>query len=313
MVCSAPCLDLIFASTPSCDLGSCYQVSKLWNDRVKKYQNSPKLVAPGVFEAVVIKNNEKIFLRMELITKENASDWFRYKYLTQWLAQDRSRGVFTRYLLAAPEEYPTYEKAQEYSGFSLDEYNAFKEKMIEAGKNKKIINTIQNLAGGSQHMSCGFSPGRLDFIVYATKNANFSIANTAKTEQKIKNYIETYGDILISVGSDFSYAQEYLHNRGIFRNPYWIIEDKYGGFSMLLHAMTGAVAEKFFQEKVGMLVQPLGGMQILINKSLQFGDGYVVVNGKRIDITELDDSLNYSENWNCIYIPALSRIFYNET
>lgn len=65
-------------------------------------------------------------------------------------------------------------------------------------------------------MCTRFQPGQLNYIVYISKAPNFSIQNADMTGKEInlKNFIESYNDILISVGSDFS-KEHSFHNRGI--------------------------------------------------------------------------------------------------
>jgi hypothetical protein len=118
-----------------------------------------------------------------------------------------------------------------------------------------------------------------------------------------------YGDILISVGSDFS-EKESFHNRGISRNPYWVFEEKYSGLSMILHGFTGAVADKFFSEKKIMCVKPIGSMQAIIKNQLLPGEGYIEDKKEKVDITKLEVSANDPEGeMNYIKISALTRIY----
>jgi hypothetical protein len=119
---------------------------------------------------------------------------------------------------------------------------------------------------------CTYVDKKLTYIVYVTKNPDFSIQNAANKKLNLKNFIESYSDILISVGTDFT-AEDSFHNRGISRNPYWVFEEKYSGLSMLLHGFTGAVAEMFFPEKKFMKVKPVGIMQCIIKKNLFPNEG----------------------------------------
>jgi hypothetical protein len=312
-LCRADLLDLIFVSTPIADLVTCVAVCKLWTERVKNnpiYRISPQIVQPGVFGTTIIRNNEEIFLRMELITKENTQDWRHYRILTEYIANRNDRGILSGLLeLAGTDEYYSYEETEKVTGFSYKEYQAFTKKLIELKNktNNKIVSIVKANSGGSQFMRTAEG----SFIIYASKNRNFSIQNTKDTEFNLKSYINAYSDILISVGSDFFSEKESFHNRGIFRNPYWVIEEKYAGLSMLLFGMAGAVAEKFFSQKSHMFVKPLGSQQCIIAKNLQFGEGYIIKNGEKKDITELNIAPSGAEgDLNYIKIVALSRIFY---
>ena len=84
-----------------------------------------------------------------------------------------------------------------------------------------------------------------------TKSSSFAITTAAqkyKNAPNLKSFVEAFGDILISFGSDFSEPGSH-YSRGIFRNPHWIFEEKYTGLAILLHGFTGVVASKYFPKK----------------------------------------------------------------
>ena len=215
------------------------------------------------------------------------------------------------------DNYPKYDDIKEVTGFTDKEYVDFTEKAL-ALKNKthnKIIELISANSVGINHMCTHFDPESSNFVVYISKNRDFSIPDADKTmnECTLKNFIELYNDILISVGSDFS-KKESFNNRGISRNPYWVFEEKYSGLSMLLHGFTGTVADKFFPEKNMMLVKPVGSMQTIIKKHLLPGEGYIESKNEKLDITKLEVLPTDPEGaMNYIEISALTRIYNQET
>ena len=116
-------------------------------------------------------------------------------------------------------------------------------------------------------------------------------------------------DILIVVGSDFS-NEEYFHNRGIFRNPYWILENKYAGLSMLLHGFSAVVAQEYFPSIKCMHVIPVGSMQSILCKELKLGDGHIVKSTGDVDISSCVYNPDDPEgDLNVIKIEALIKIF----
>lgn len=254
---------------------------------------------------------------MERLTKENAKCWAQYKRMSLQLANRSLRdvlGLFVHWVCKI-EKVPEYENWKEMTGFSREEYNQFTEKAIALKKKNAHDKTLKIIKGnsvGMEVMHTYFTPDKERYIIYATKNPNFSILGKSDT-LTLKNFIESYSDILISVGSDFTDKSSF-HNRGISRNPWWVFEEKYAGLSMLLHGFSGAVAEKHFSEKEIMKVVPVGSMQAIISKTLQKGDGftYVYKNDKheRVDLTDVvvspEDGEGYADH---IKVSALSRIF----
>lgn len=274
---------------------------------------SPYIIREGVFGATFNNNKEPLFLRMELLTEKNTNSWHNFKEMTSWVANNNSRGVLSGLVsLAGKVNYPKYEDVKEVTGFTKEEYIAFTEKAINLKKKtqNKIVDLLAANSVGSNHMYTGFNPGKLNYIVYISKNRNFSIqvADMTGKELNLKNFIESYSDILISVGSDFS-EEDSFHNRGISRNPYWVFEEKYSGLSMLVHGFTGAVA-KYFPKKTFMSVKPVGSMQYIIKKNLLPGEGYLERENKKIDLTTIEVSATDSEGaMNYIKISALTRIY----
>lgn len=275
--------------------------------------STPCIIQEGVFGATFNKNGEELYLRMERLTEENAKCWSWFKERTYRVANASGRGILGYLLVKAGEPGFGYdEELKDATGFTKEEFNRFIEKATHLKKtNNKIKDVICNNSVGSNHMCTFFDPARFHYIAYITKNRNFSIQNVDMTGKNLKNFIESYNDLLITVGSDFS-EKNYFSNRGISRNPYWVFEEKYSGLSMILLGFTGAVAAKYFPEKKEMRVQPVGSMQSIIIKNLLRGEGYTVDRDgiKKADIVDLKSDVDDPEgDFNHIQIPALNRIY----
>lgn len=274
----------------------------------------PCIIQDRVFGATFNKNGEPLFLRMELLTEANTECWTRFKEMCCWVANQNSRGVLSGLVSVAGRiSYPNYEEVKKATGFTEEEYIAFTEKAISLKKKTdgKIALLLAANSVGSNHMYTYFQSGQLHYIVYISKNPDFSIQNADMMSKEInlKNFIESYNDILISVGSDFS-EEGHFSNRGISRNPYWVFEEKYSGLSMLLHGFSGAVADKYFPEKKLMRVNPVGSMQCIIKKNLLPGEGYIELSGRKVDITDLEVSEDDPQGKiNYIAVSALKRIY----
>jgi hypothetical protein len=284
-------------------------------------------IREGVFGSTIKYQGEEIYLRMEQLTAENAGAWEHYRKAVALDYMDQARGILRQLVKTAGTlNYPTFETKQKtyrygtntiasLTGFSQEEYTAFSDKLLSL--KEKIAASIEGIGGGVAGLeTCwndvceSFDPQKASrYIIYATKNRDFSIPITPSTN--LKSFFKDYQDLLICMGSNFSQPESF-ENRGIFRNPYWIIEQKYAGLSMLLHGFAGAVATDFFKDKQQMLVKPIGSMQVIIKKALKAGEGYVIVNGQRQDITGLDVRADDPEGEvNQIQIDALRRIYNN--
>jgi hypothetical protein len=294
--------------------------------------SEPFIVEEGVYGATFKKNNEDLFLRMELITASNTQSWKQFKTMNCYIANQQQRGVLSGLVnLAGEVNYPKYEDVKNVTGFTYEEYSTFTEKAINLKKktDNKIVSILEANSVGSSHMLTELKLDKLNYIVYISKNPNFSIQNVPLTDKtmNLKNFIESYSDILISIGSDFSdknsfneSTEDSFYSRGISRNPYWVFEEKYSGLSMLLHGFTGVIADKFFPKKKCLRVYPVGSMQWIIKNNLLPGEGYVelsagyiVLNNlkvKEMDITALEITKKSPEfGMNYISVSALKRIY----
>ncbi len=279
--------------------------------------SEPIVLSKGAFGATFIKDQEPLFLRMEFLTEATSRAWDNYKQNCVWITarwSGPSCGVLTKLLDAGRLNYPDYEQMKDDTGFTVEEYETFSERVfaLEEATRDKITGILERTATGILGMNEAFSP---NYIVYITRNRNFSILKADKFMKKnqlnLKNYINAYLDILISVGANLS-IENGFENRGISRNPYWVVEGKYSGLSMILHGFTGAVAERFFFKKEVMYVTPIGSMQVIITKHLLPNEGYIVLeNEKKKDLVRLKASINDCDETgvNVIKISALMRIY----
>jgi len=281
---------------------------------------SPYLIREGVYGMKFKKNNETLFLRMELLTEENKNYWANFREMNEWVANSNNGLLSGLVKFAGRSGYPDCNEVQDRTGFTQEEYAAFTETAIAKKKIKENLGEILAINSvGSGHLSTNVgSGGKANYIVYVSNREDFSIqdAHVHMTghPKTLKTYIEAYKHILISVGSSFSEGNS-IENRGISRNPHWVFEEKYAGLSMILHGFSCAVAEKYFPEKTIMQVKPVGSMQCIIKKNLLPGDGYIMREGEKIDITDLNvspDDIEHLDGMNYIKMSAMTRIFKQE-
>lgn len=276
--------------------------------------SDPALLEEGLYGATFYMGKEPLYVRMERVTAENSEHWKMYRDYCYTITNG-ARGlltVLTRYAGIDLKLTQYTEQVGEITGFTDVEYMNFLEKLktLREKTNGKILGQLGGIPAGLGAFC--LSPNSEDYVVYVTKNSAFSIKKVCALETPLnyKKFSEVYSDILITVGSYLVPNENRLHNRGIARNPYWVLEEKYAGLSMLLHGFSCMVAESFFPHRDTFRVNPTGSMQAILTKQLQKGDGYADNN---IDITELsllpDDSQLYN---NTIKVSALTRI-YRET
>lgn len=212
------------------------------------------------------------------------------------------------------------DKIKEMTGFTPEEYDHFQQRARKAiDTNSIILLLLKNNSNGSRFMKTGhhLATGIIGpHIAYITNDRCFSIPDVSHIKPELRhlsNYIKCYGNLIMSVGASLEDNRASIE--GIFKNPLWVIDGKYGGIAMALPDMVGAVMSKYILPASAkkkcceryVFVTPYGSMQAILSKSLQPGDGY---NKSGIDITKIKVSQAADvQPENQIKIRALHRIF----
>ncbi|AVP88115.1 hypothetical protein phytr_11900 [Candidatus Phycorickettsia trachydisci] len=164
---------------------------------------------------------------------------------------------------------PGFQESIGLEGEKLDDFvNRFKNALK---KRPKIHEILLNTRGGA----VGFDS---NWITYAS---NLPITGKLQTKSDplpygtFKLLAEDFGNVIISVGTAEYPNLPVYQNRGIFKNPYWVIQNEYDQLSMVLHSFTGKIAQEFWKDKIYMTVAPLPGMQKIILKSLKEGQLFI--------------------------------------
>jgi len=241
---------------------------------------SPHQIEDGVYTASSYsEDGEKIYLRMERITEENNRAWRQYidsahrliwetsgalVALPRCIEKNEGRNNYLIDLRATPTD-----SLLQMTGFNQEEYSDFLDYLIKQGcvKSSLKLKTLNACRAGM--VANVMTKNHESYAIYASKNPDFSIKNIPLSHTgavNLNDFIHHYDDLIMSVGSDFSSSDDY-ENRGIFRNPLSIIDNKHKGISMILHGFTAAVAQKFFPEKKYMRVRPIGSMQAISSAS----------------------------------------------
>jgi hypothetical protein len=153
-------------------------------------------------------------------------------------------------------EFWTYDKAR------FEELiTKLKERKItlESAKAKEL-NTIP-------HASNGMNVREQTHVVYVSKVPVTGIANfdrsSSDNQFDFGRYVTKYDSLVMSVGVKI---EDIVENRGIFRNPWSIIQGGYGGISMMVHSFTCMVIQEHWPSVKLFEVRPLKNMgEIFMN------------------------------------------------
>lgn len=290
----------------------------------------PQKIADGVFIGEGrAKSGEKFFLKMEKVTRENKANWDQYLQATlRLVGSNRSllKSLVRTTEKAVTEDGTTcfvnqhYDEVAPLVGLSQEEFQEFidllgKRGFTSAPEDKGKRAALLDIDAGAGAVFLGTDEE--SYVIYATKTADFQMPRAINHEStpqalSLKDYISRYGDLLMCVGSNFSWKNGF-HSRGIFRNPYNTIANTHKGIAMILHGFTAAVAKKYFPDKQSLFVKPITSMQYLICSSMQ-PDDYSVEKYSHDEALEASkeaflEGENFEMPINTIKVGALDRLY----
>lgn len=151
-----------------------------------------------------------------------------------------------------------------------------RERNITVGSPKaKELSTIP-------HASNGINVSLQTHMVYASKSpiigrVNFTPSETCN-DFSFGGYADQYEDLIMSVGVTI---ENFVENRGIFRNPLSVIDGGYGGIAMMIHSFTCMVVQDYYPSVKTFKVRPLKKMGEIFLHSLP--PEKITINGIRGD------------------------------
>lgn len=261
--------------------------------------NSFNIISPGrigvihktednVFTAeAVAPSGEKIYFAMEPMG--DGKKWNSYKQYAQLLVNGEdyftSIGSFTEigslindavelkkfFETKSYPEFWTYDKAR------FEELSAkLKERKITVGSTKaRELMTIP-------HASNGMNVSSQTHVVYISKIPVTGIANFDMSPESDQfcfgNYVDRYDNLVMSVGTKID---DIVENRGIFRNPWSVVQGGCGGIAMMAHSFTCMVVKKHWPSVESFKVRPLKNMGEIFMNSVP--KDQFTVNGIRAD------------------------------
>ncbi len=291
----------------------------------------PTELRPGVYIGEGrAKSGEKFYLRIERVNDSNYPFWSSYLSATNKFCNSGKSvlGYLMNRIRLIDEVdgkkqfvYGDHEGVPDMVGMDANEL----QQLIDAlgrggyykGGERRRRNALLQIDSGSCHLIT--APAEGNYVTFASRCREISTTDLASerdanvSDMSLKDYFRQYRDILMCVGSQLSSDGKSFENRGIFRNPYSMIQKDYLGISMVLHGFTGAVVQKFFPERTKMVVRPVPSMQLIIFETLGRDDYTVATQG---DIDQLirecrEDCENREgiESHNNIKIEALARLY----
>lgn len=127
----------------------------------------------------------------------------------------------------------------------------------------------------------------------------------------IEKFNDDYAHLIMCYRSLVYPFKRSYNNRGIFRNPKWILNGGYQNISLQLHGFSAAVVEKFFPAKIYMNVNALPSMAAILERNLQADDAFI---GEKITAEQkkfITEEIGLLDIPFLIKIPALAK-FYKE-
>lgn len=233
-------------------------------------------VCKGVYTAEGrTEKGENIYFGMELIDDTSREIWRDYSTAAYNLCD----GILRRMVRFLDDENKLKD-LQPHSGLSEEEFKNLTSQFRTRGLHPqgKLAEAISDIPGGivgfmiEPNLSGPFAPAT--YVAYISKKPITGPLSLPKTESNLKIFKEKYKDILMSVGVRLDDSKPLFENRGIFRNPFSVIEGGYSNIATQLHAFTGKVMKERInqilgdKEKLYMSVSPIHNMKELLVKKI---------------------------------------------
>lgn len=246
-----------------------------------------EIVSDGVYTAEAIApTGEKMYFAMESIEVFDKNKWDTYRNTAALLVNG---GCFNITIGSLTElgsrindkiELKGFLATRTHPDFWTSDEQKF-EKLCNKLRERKIVvdSPKAKELSAIPHASNGMNVQQQTHVVYVSKSPVTGRVNFSEQSKGFGGIVETYGDLVMSVGVTIS---DIVENRGIFRNPLSVVEGGYGAISMMTHCFTCMVVEDNRPEVKIFRVRPLKRMAELFLNSLP--KDQVTVNGIRGDV-----------------------------
>lgn len=256
-----------------------------------------KLVCNGVFTAEAIApSGEKIYFGMETIENSDKEKWELYKNTASFLVNGESCGTSIGSFVELGTRVKDITELREFlttrtlPDFWTADSEKFEELCIKLRERNITIDSPKAKELSTiPHASNGVNVNKQTHMVYVSKSPVVGRIDFVAKSKGFGGYIEEYGDLILSVGATIN---DIVENRGIFKNPLYVVEGGYTGIAMMAHSFTCMAIENNWPEVTTFKVRPLKKMAEIFINSLP--KDKVTVNGIRSDL--YDKGFEYEQD-----------------
>lgn len=240
-------------------------------------------------------SGEPVYFGMELLDKTNSLKWYRYLSDTKEMVRD-GEDNFRRddSLRDAIKKLSHGIRSDPLShGFTDQEQQDFIGTLMKNGYAEQADKKLYVFAGICDGIG-GFEyrPDGRRYAAYVSKkpvvgkhpfsgqsaDGHYLAADGSYHRIRIKEYIDVYADLVMSVGVHDTPGSIKYQTRGKFRNPISLIKNDYKGAAIPLQAFIAVVALQFFNGKRFMSVAPMLEVHQILCKTLQANQMYIAKN-----------------------------------
>ncbi len=242
-------------------------------------------VAPGIYAGQKKIGEEIVYFGVERVESDNELKWRQYAGCSD-LIGGSARGGLLKVLALSSKlgVWILFDKVKDVTGFNEQEYIEYMNKLDAVIHSRpSVVDALEGVGEGVAGFSLSFDGHH--YVVYASKKpitGRFVFIENAEKCFPLKDFYESYGNLLKSVRLQDNPDTNRYSNRGIFRNPISFIEDgsKYPRISMKLHGFSAVFAKKFLKGKEYMTVRPVISMRKILLDIKGWQRGEVLINKK---------------------------------
>lgn len=230
-----------------------------------------EFVCDGVFAAKAIApSGEKVYFAIEKIESSDKNKWVQYKNSAAFLINGESCDIdIGSFVELGTRVSDIAELSKFLATRTLPDYwtgdsKNFQELCIKLKERNIRIDTPKaKELSAIPHASNGVNVNKQTHMVYVSKSPIIGRINFVANSKGFGGYVDKYGDLILSVGVTIG---DVVENRGIFKNPLFVVQGGYTGMAMMAHSFTCMVIEKNWSEVKTFKVRPLKKMaEIFIN------------------------------------------------
>ena len=246
-----------------------------------------EFVCDGVLTAAAIApSGEKIYFGIETIENSDKKKWEQYKNSASFLVNGESCDISIGSFVELGTRINDIVELSEFLATrTLPDYwtadsKKFEELCIKLRERNITIDSPKARELSTiPHASNGINVNKQTHMVYVSKSPVIGRIDFIAKSKGFRGYIDKYSDLILSVGVTIHNVVE---NRGIFKNPLFVVEGGYTGIAMMAHSFTCMAIENNWPEIKIFKVRPLKKMAEIFINSLP--KDKVTVNGIRSDM-----------------------------